>query len=410
MLAHYAATYSAYLERKKKEGKKPLSRAEWEARTQGGKAAGPHPKGNKPTKTWKKKYSPKVESVMDDHALTDDDANQVREFKSDKPSSGIPVSPTQLMQRFLAKAKPETRERMKGMTPAEFMQMLGAIMEDEEGAGKTASLRTRLIRLAAANPELRADLLPLLKEDANPASVDQNKPESYYGLAPRGIQASRPLGPGVHLIEDLSVLGPNFRLVFRELGGDFLGSEQVPGYYLDLGGILKLVYRTPKMTPAGEVQAKNTITKLLTMMAKQAGTLHYDGDTALDKVYAMTDLLAEVKRALPSGKGRAPEVQAVQKALPPLEDFVKTLPSSKQGSGFRTAKLMARQESILQKYMASVAASGDRAATGWDELPDGVRAALRRIKDQETLWMDVDRWFMDNAPARGFRWATHRRA
>ena len=186
MLTHYAATYSAYLERKKKEGKKPLSRAEWEARTQGGKAAGPHPKGNKPAKTWKKKYSPKVESVMDNHALTDDDANQVREFKSDKPSSGIPVSPTQLMQRFLAKAKPETRERMKGMTPAEFMQMLGAIMEDEEGAGKTASLRTRLIRLAAANPELRADLLPLLKEDANPASVDQNKPESYYGLAPRG--------------------------------------------------------------------------------------------------------------------------------------------------------------------------------------------------------------------------------
>jgi hypothetical protein len=349
MLAHYAATYSAYLERKKKEGKKPLSRAEWEARTQGGTAAGPHPKGNKPTKTWKKKYSPKVETVMDNHALTDDDADQVREFKSDKPSSGIPATPAQLMQRFLAKAKPETRERMKGMSPAEFMQMLGAIMEDEEGAGKTASLRTRLIRLAAANPELRADLLPLLKEDANPASLDQNRPESYYGLAPRGIQASRLLGPGVHLIEDLSVLGPNFRLVFRELGGDFFGSEQVPGYYLDLGGMLKLVYRTPQMSPAGEAKAKGTITKLLAMMGKQA-------------------------------------------------------------SGTRTAKLMARQEAILQKYMEAAVTMGSRAATGWDELPDGVRAALRRIKDQETLWMDVDRWFMDNAPPHKLRWATHRRA
>jgi hypothetical protein len=53
-----------------------------------------------------------------------------------------------------------------------------------------SDLRKRIIRLAAANPELRADLLPLLKGDADPASVDQNKPESYYGLPPRGIQAS----------------------------------------------------------------------------------------------------------------------------------------------------------------------------------------------------------------------------
>ena len=53
-----------------------------------------------------------------------------------------------------------------------------------------SDLRSRLIRLAAANPELRADLLPLLQEQSDPASVDQNKPESYYGLAPRGVQAS----------------------------------------------------------------------------------------------------------------------------------------------------------------------------------------------------------------------------
>jgi len=53
-----------------------------------------------------------------------------------------------------------------------------------------SNLRTRIIRLAAANPELRADLLPLLKEQSDPASADQNKPESYYGLAPRGVQAS----------------------------------------------------------------------------------------------------------------------------------------------------------------------------------------------------------------------------
>jgi hypothetical protein len=81
-------------------------------------------------------------------------------------------------------------------------------------------------------------------------------------------------------------------------------------------------------------------------------------------------------------------------------------PKGVQASGVRTAKLMARQESILQKYMNAAVASGVRAATGWDELPDNVRAALRQVKDQETLWMDVDRWFMDNAPATRYRGAS----
>jgi hypothetical protein len=201
MPAHYAATYSAYLERKKKEGKKPLSRAEWEARTQGGTAAGSHPKGNKPTKTWKKKYSPKVETVMDNHALTDDDADQVREFKSDKPSSGIPATPAQLMQRFLAKAKPETRERMKGVSPAEFMQMLGAIMEDEEGAGKTASLRSRLIRLAAAKPELRQHILPLVSERVAAEQYSVREATRIYDAFAKGI------GRAVGSVSDVTVRG-----------------------------------------------------------------------------------------------------------------------------------------------------------------------------------------------------------
>ena len=53
-----------------------------------------------------------------------------------------------------------------------------------------STLRSRLIRLAAAKPELRSELLPLLQKDAEPASHDQNKPEYYYGLPPRGVQAS----------------------------------------------------------------------------------------------------------------------------------------------------------------------------------------------------------------------------
>ena len=59
----------------------------------------------------------------------------------------------------------------------------------------------------------------------------------------------------------------------------------------------------------------------------------------------------------------------------------------------RTAKLMSRQEAVLKKYLAS---AGDRAVMDYDELPADVKAALSKIKDQETLASDVDRWLMDN--------------
>ena len=143
----------------------------------GGKA-----KSEKPKKTYKKNYRPKMESVMDKHDLTDDDAAAVIEFSTDRPRKGKEQTPAELMRRFLAKAKPETKERMKGMNPNEFMVMLRAILDDEEGgAGKTASVnvqaaynaridadRTRLqaevVRLAHGNPNLRTRLASVLRD------------------------------------------------------------------------------------------------------------------------------------------------------------------------------------------------------------------------------------------------------
>ena len=123
-----APTYQDYVEKKKKKKEKPLDRDAWEAKVEG---TGPV---NQPKR--KKNYHPKVKDVMDKHDLEDADADEVRAFKKDKPSSGAKVSPQVLMQRFLSKAKPETKERMKGVAPADFMKMLGAIMDDE--GGKTA--------------------------------------------------------------------------------------------------------------------------------------------------------------------------------------------------------------------------------------------------------------------------------
>jgi len=120
-----------------------------------------------PRKTYKKTYAKPVTTVMDKYSLTDDDASEVLKFKKDKPR-GDKVTDAELLRRFLAKAKPETKERMKGVSPAEFVKMLGAIMDEDEGMGKMAmqerALRSKIIRMAAANPEIREHLLPLLKD------------------------------------------------------------------------------------------------------------------------------------------------------------------------------------------------------------------------------------------------------
>lgn len=57
----------------------------------------------------------------------------------------------------------------------------------------------------------------------------------------------------------------------------------------------------------------------------------------------------------------------------------------------KKAKLMKNQEKILQDYMKS----GGKEMF-YDDLPESVKAKLRRVKDQETLDSDVDRFLNDN--------------
>lgn len=125
------------------------------------------PKSEKPKPKFKGNYRPKMESVMTKHDLTDDDAKQVMEFSVARPKKGKEQSPEELKRRFMQNAKPETKERMKNMSPADFMIMLRAVLDQEEGGGKTASLRSGLIRLAYENPNMRPALLPLLAYNAD---------------------------------------------------------------------------------------------------------------------------------------------------------------------------------------------------------------------------------------------------
>ena len=57
----------------------------------------------------------------------------------------------------------------------------------------------------------------------------------------------------------------------------------------------------------------------------------------------------------------------------------------------KTARLMKRQIKILEKYVASAY----DVPYFFDDLPSNVIAQLRRVKDQETLHMDVERWLGD---------------
>ena len=75
--------------------------------------------------------------------------------------------------------------------------------------------------------------------------------------------------------------------------------------------------------------------------------------------------------------------------------------NEEHGDNFKTAKLQARQEAILKEYLKS-----GGTAMLYDDLPPNVWAAIRRVKDQETLPSDVDRWLSDhNNPHTRSMWA-----
>jgi len=71
----------------------------------------------------------------------------------------------------------------------------------------------------------------------------------------------------------------------------------------------------------------------------------------------------------------------------------------------RTARLMKRQEKILRQYLDV----SSNPVMEFDGLPTQIQNALKRVKNQETLWSDVERWLWDNSNPH-LRWAKNRKA
>ena len=77
-------------------------------------------------------YAPEVLEIWNKYDLEEVDADELYNFKVDKPPFGKKISPEELKQKFLAKAAPETRERMKDMPIDDFMAAYKSILDADE--------------------------------------------------------------------------------------------------------------------------------------------------------------------------------------------------------------------------------------------------------------------------------------
>jgi hypothetical protein len=88
-----------------------------------------------------------------------------------------------------------------------------------------------------------------------------------------------------------------------------------------------------------------------------------------------------------------PELKENVENPPPAVKKLREEMESKSATDKEAAKLQARQIKILKDYITE---NSGRFVSWFDDLPQEVQSALVRVKDSETLHMDVDRWLGDN--------------
>jgi hypothetical protein len=163
-----AADYQEYADRKKKEGEKPLGKEEWEKKTQGG--AGGEKEEKKPEKKEPEKKEPakKEKSGMpqteEEWQAYEAEAATAAKAKAKRNPKDIP----DYEKAWEAEAKgrrdeSDARERGKKIDEDSERERERKGKEWEAENKKKASLRQKLIRLAYAKPQFRAQILSLLE-------------------------------------------------------------------------------------------------------------------------------------------------------------------------------------------------------------------------------------------------------
>lgn len=145
-----------------------------------------------------------------------------------------------------------------------------------------SDLRSKIIRLAAARPELRADLLPLLGTTDAPSRVASasfaNHDLRHIASFIRAYAAAR--APNLNVSVTSGGHRQNFEHTIKvdgqevgkivEYRGEYEGWQ--PGHYWIDGKQFEFSQHTGKMTPSGDLAARRHLVKYLDRILRPTGT------------------------------------------------------------------------------------------------------------------------------------------
>ena len=235
-------------------------------------------------------------------------------------------------------------------------------------------LRANLIRLASEHPEFRRELIPIITAaDFKPDSIGETVNGPAGGP---GSDAKKPWAKGEFTQQE------NVELLDKQEDGSVADGKADDAPMK----VARAVFRAARLAGKSQEEAVD--------LARAASARNSAVGTANYAEYLLE--YEKLAKKYPRTVLREPLSKAAWEKLMGREE---------KNASVVTAKLHSRQDAILRKYLEWAGAT--RAATDWDELPDSVRAALRRVKDHETLHFDVNRWFSDNNPVH-LRWARDR--
>ena len=137
------------------------------------------------------------------------------------------------------------------------------------GGNADRTLRSRIIRLAAARPELRGDLLPLVAGDGRTAASFANHDLRHIASFIKAYAAAR--APNLNVSVTSGGHRQNFEHTIKvdglevgrvvEYRGEYEGWQ--PGHYWIDGKQFEFSQHTGKMTPSGDLAARRHLIKYL---------------------------------------------------------------------------------------------------------------------------------------------------
>lgn len=175
-------------------------------------------------------------------------------------------------------------------------------------------------------------------------------------------------------------------------------------YDRDQGKLLQ--HGTPEYQIVEEARQKvESASKLVSAALRGLDKVDLQFTGRMASVLSASDYEEELDKESKFEKGKSMTPEQVSKVVGPefaenvenppeaVKKLQKEMESKSATADKEAAKLQARQIKILKDYITE---NSGRFISWFDDLPQEVQSALVRVKDSETLHMDVDRWLGDN--------------